>query len=100
MIIKKAKERGYRLFTPEDNNLRGGSVSICLPYAFPVKQALEERSVKVDFRKGDDEEPDVIRVGPHFYTKDEEIDILFREIDAVYASGEFKKFPTGIKRVT
>ncbi|NIM59693.1 MAG: aminotransferase class V-fold PLP-dependent enzyme [Candidatus Aminicenantes bacterium] len=99
-IIKKAKERGYHLFTPEENNLRGGSVSISLPHAFPVKQALEKRSVKVDFRKADDEGPDVIRVGPHFYTKDEEINILFREIDSVYASGEFKKFPTKIKHVT
>ena len=100
LIIKKAKERGYRLYTPEENNLRGGSVSIILPYAFPLKQALERRSVKVDFRKGEDKEPDVIRVGPHFYTKDEEIDILFKEIDAVYVSGEYKKFPTEIKHVT
>ncbi|NIO49668.1 MAG: aminotransferase class V-fold PLP-dependent enzyme [Candidatus Aminicenantes bacterium] len=100
LIIKKAKERGYRIFTPEENNLRGGSVSISLPHAFPLKQALDKRRVKVDFRKGDDKEPDVIRVGPHFYNNDEEIDILFKEIDAIYASGEFKKFPTGIKHVT
>jgi kynureninase len=100
LIIKKAKERGYRLFTPEENNLRGGAVSISLPHAFPVKQALEKRDIKVDFRKGQDKEPDVIRVGPHFYTKEEEIDILFREIDAIYASGEFKKFLEEIKHVT
>lgn len=100
LIINKAKERGYLLFTPEENNLRGGSVSISLPHAFPVKQALEKRNVKVDYRKGQDKEPDVIRVGPHFYTKDEEIDILFREIDAIYASGEFKKYPKEIKHVT
>jgi kynureninase len=71
-----------------------------LPHAYPLKQALEKRGVKVDFRKRDDNEQDVIRVGPHFYTKDEEIDILFKEIDAVYASGEFKKFPAEIKHVT
>ncbi len=100
LIIRKAKERGYPLFTPEENNLRGGSVSISLPHVFPVKQALEKRGVKVDFRKGQDKEPDVIRVGPHFYNKDEEIDILFKEIDAIYASGEFKKFPEEIKHVT
>ncbi len=100
LIIKKAKEREYRLFTPEENNLRGGSVSISLPHVFPVKQALEKRDVKVDFRKGQDKEPDVIRVGPHFYTKYEEIDILFKEIDAIYALGEFKKYPKQIKHVT
>jgi kynureninase len=100
LIIKKAKERGYRLFTPEENNLRGGSVSISLPHAFPLKQALEKRGIKVDFRRGKDKEPDVIRVGPHFYTKNEEIDILFREIDAIYTAGELKKFPKGIRHVT
>jgi kynureninase len=100
LIIKKAKEREFGIFTPEENHLRGGSVSIGVPHAYPVKQALEKRGVKVDFRKGNDNEQDVIRVGPHFYTKDEEIDILFEEIDAVYASGEFKKFPAEIKHVT
>jgi kynureninase len=100
LIIKKAKEREFGIFTPEENHLRGGSVSIGVPHAYPLKQALEKRGVKVDFRKGDDNEQDVIRVGPHFYTKDEEIDILFEEIDAVYASGEFKKFPAEIKHVT
>ncbi len=91
LIIKAAKEREFHLFTPDENDLRGGAVSIILPHAFPVKQALEQRGVKVDFRKSEDKEQDIIRVGPHFYSKDEEIDILFREIDAIYASGEFKK---------
>ena len=100
LVIKKTKEREFRLFTPEENNLRGGAVSVSMPHAFPVKQALEQRRVKVDFRKGEDKEQDVIRVGPHFYSKDEEIDILFREIDAIYASGEFKKFPDELRHVT
>ena len=100
LIIKKAKERGFRLFTPEEDNLRGGAVSVSLPHAFPVKQALEKRGIKVDYRKGGEKEPDVIRIGPHFYTKDEEIETLFREMDALSASGEFKKFPQEIKHVT
>ena len=100
LIIEKAKERGFRAYTPEENNLRGGAVSVSLPHAFPVKQALEKRGIKVDYRKGGDQEPDVIRVGPHFYTKDEEIESLFREVDAILTSGEFKKFPQDVKRVT
>jgi kynureninase len=54
----------------------------------------------VDFRKGERKEPDIIRVGPHFYSIEEEIDILFQEIEAVYASGEYKKFPDKINHVT
>ncbi len=100
LIINKATERGFILFTPENSELRGGAVSLGFPHAFPVKQALEKRGIKVDFRKGGDEEPDVIRVGPHFYTRDSEIDILFREIDAILTSGEYKKFPAETKKIT
>jgi len=100
LIIKKARERGFSLFTPEENSFRGGAVSIGFPHAFPVKQALEKRGIKVDFRKGGDQEPDVIRVGPHLYTKDEEINILFREVDEILTSGEYKKFPQEIKKIT
>lgn len=100
LIIGKAKERNFTVFTPEEENRRAGAVSISLPHAFQVKQSLEHKGIKIDFRKGEDNEPDVIRVAPHFYTKDEEIDILFREIDAIYKSKEFKKFPDEAKHVT
>ena len=63
-------------------------------------QALIQNKVKVDFRKGMDEEPDVIRVGPHFYTKDEEIELLFDHIDKILASGEYKKFAGKSELVT
>ena len=99
-ILEKAKERGFHLYTPEDKEIRGGAVSFSLPQAFPVKQALEQRGVKVDFRKGEDKEPDILRIGPHFYSKEEEIDILFQEIEAIYASGEHKKFSDDIRHVT
>ncbi len=99
-IIQKAKERKFAICTPEDNDLRAGAVSISLPSAFQVKQALEQRKVKVDFRKSVKEEPDVIRVGPHFYTTNEEIEILFREIDAISASRTFKRYSKKMRTVT
>jgi len=77
----------------------GGAVSIVIPHAFQVKQALEEKRIKVDFRKGENNEPDVIRIGPHFYTKDEEIEILFKEIDSIFASEEFLNYQDEIKYV-
>ena len=99
-IIKKAKERGFSLFTPEEDDLRGGAVSLGLSHASQVKQALIERKVKVDFRKGDKNEEDVIRIGPHFYTKDEEIDFLFEAIDEILSSGEYKKYYGKSERIT
>jgi len=100
LILKKAKENRFRLYTPEQEHLRGGAVSFGLPNALAVKLALEQRGIKVDFRKGEGKEPDILRVGPHFYSKVEEIEILFREIEAIYSSGEYKKFKDSTRNVT
>jgi kynureninase len=99
-IIDKAMERNFALHTPRENKYRGGAVSLSLSHAHQVKLALSSRGVKVDFRKGKDEEPDVIRVGPHFYNKDEEIDLLFEHIDDILSSGEYKEYSDKTEKVT
>jgi kynureninase len=100
LIINKARERGFSLHAPLEDERRGGAVSISFPHAYPIKQALIDKKVKVDFRKGTNGEPDVLRVGPHFYTRNEEIELLFRLIDELLASGEYKKFATKYELVT
>jgi kynureninase len=100
LILKKAKERKFHLYTPQEEHLRGGAVSFGLPDAFALKLALEQRGIKVDFRRGEGKEPDIIRVGPHFYSTMEEVEILFRDIEAIYSSGEYKKFKDDIRHVT
>lgn len=99
-IIKKAKERGFSLFTPLEDDSRGGAVSLGLPHAGQVKQALTESKVKVDFRKGNKNEEDVIRIGPHFYTEDIEIDFLFEAVDEILSSGAYKKYYGRDDRIT
>ncbi|MGB8952355.1 MAG: aminotransferase class V-fold PLP-dependent enzyme [Candidatus Aminicenantales bacterium] len=101
LIINKARERGFRLFTPEKDESRGGSVSLALPHAFQVKQALEAKQIKLDFRKGRNaQENDSLRIGPHFYTKEDEIEILFEAVDSILATGEYRKFSAKLSRVT
>jgi kynureninase len=99
-IIDKSRERGFTVFSPESEKNRGGAVSLVLPHGYQIKQALEQRQIFVDYRQGQGREPDIIRVGPHFYTKDEEIDVLFTAIDEIFRSGEHKKFPEELKTVT
>ncbi|MGD8538231.1 MAG: aminotransferase class V-fold PLP-dependent enzyme [Candidatus Aminicenantes bacterium] len=99
-IITNSIQRNFDVFSPEEDTCRGGAVSVHLPHAFQVKQALEKRQIKVDFRKGKKSEPDVIRIGPHFYTKDDEIHSLFDAIDNIYATQEFRAFPEEIKHPT
>jgi kynureninase len=99
-ILENAESRGYMLYTPKQTQRRGGAVSVALPHAFQIKQVLNKKKIKVDFRKGKKNEPDIIRIGPHFYTSDEEIEILFQEIDKAFSSGEYKKFPPDPTNVT
>jgi len=98
-IIEKALARDFAVYTPREDKNRGGAVSFSMPHAHQVKQALVSRGVKVDFRKGKEKEPDVIRVGPHFYNNDEEIDILFEYIDEILSSGEFRKYSDKTEKV-
>ena len=100
LIIDKASERGFLLFSPDDNSSRGGSVSLDIPHGYPVKQALGEHGIIIDYRKGPGREPDIIRVGPHFYTRDEEINVFFDTLDKIYSSEEYKNYPDEIKIVT
>ncbi|MFC2161550.1 aminotransferase class V-fold PLP-dependent enzyme [Acidobacteriota bacterium] len=100
LIMNKTRERGFCLYSPEDDDKRGGSVSLSIPCGYQVKQSLEERGIIIDYRQGDRQETEIIRVGPHFYTKDEEIDILFETLDEIYSTEAYKKFPKEIKTVT
>ncbi len=100
LILNKARERGFEVYSPQNDELRGGSVSLAIPNGYQVKQALGKHDIIIDYRKSACREPDIIRVGPHFYTSDEEIDALFNALDEIYSSKEYKKFPAEIKTVT
>jgi len=100
LIIDKAKERDFGLFTPQEEELRGGAVSVNLPYGFAVKQALSRKKIKVDFRKGKGQEPDVIRIAPHFYNREQEIEALFSSLDSIYSSGEYKQYSNKVDHIS
>jgi kynureninase len=68
-IIDAAQRAGYRLNTPLDDRERGGSVIIDVPDAKPVADRLIARNVIVDHRPGAG-----IRMAPHFYNTEQEID--------------------------
>ena len=68
-LIDAARARGWALNTPDDDRQRGGSVVIDVPDGASVTARLIERGVIVDHR------PDAgIRIAPHFYSTDAEID--------------------------
>jgi kynureninase len=68
-IIDQAQAAGYRLNTPLDDCERGGSVILDVPNAKTVADELIRRDVIIDYRPGAG-----IRMAPHFYNTDAEID--------------------------
>lgn len=76
-FIDLADERGFELRTPR-NNARGGTVSIRVPNAAEVARELNARDVLCDYRPASG-----IRMSPHFYTTDEEIEEAFAMIDEI-----------------
>lgn len=74
-LVQLARSRGYAVTAPEDPARRGGTVAMDVPHAYGVSQALLAEGIIVDYRPNAG-----IRIGPHFYTRDDELD---RAVDAI-----------------
>ena len=85
-LIELAEARGFRVNAPRDASRRGGTVAFDVPHAYEVAQSLLDRDILVDFRPGAG-----IRVAPHFYTRDEELESAVAAIDEILATGAWTK---------
>lgn len=85
-LIELAEARGFRLHASRDPSRRGGTVAFDVPHAYEVAQCLIDRNILVDFRPGAG-----IRIAPHFYTRDEEVEEAVAAIDEILATGAWKK---------
>src|SRR5690606_21073123 len=86
-LIDLAREQGWTVNAPEDSNQRGGTVAIDVPHGYEVAQALLARQILVDYRAGAG-----IRIAPHFYTRDDEVELAIASIAGIIQSGEWKTF--------
>lgn len=85
-LIESALPRGWRVNSPRDSSERGGTVSIDCPHAQEVKNELVARNILVDYRPGAG-----IRISPHFYNTDEEIDFSLAQIDDILSSRAWER---------
>jgi kynureninase len=74
-LIALADAAGIAVVCPRDSRDRGGTVTLDIPDGHAVTQALARRDVLVDYRPGAG-----MRVSPHFYTADEELDAFFSQV--------------------
>ncbi len=74
-LIELSDQAGLAVRSPREPERRGGTVIVDAPGGNEIVKALAAREVLVDYRPGAG-----IRIAPHFYTSDEELDITIREI--------------------
>lgn len=86
-LIELADARGYDVRAPRDPARRGGTVAIDVPHAYEVSQYLLAQNVLVDFRPGAG-----IRIAPHFYTTDAELEHAIAVIDEALAGDGWRAF--------
>ena len=74
-LIEMAEEAGFRVTSPKDVADRGGTVTVGHEDAAAITRELIRREFIVDFRPGAG-----VRISPHFYTSDEELELVVREM--------------------
>jgi kynureninase len=94
-LIDLADARGYTVNAPRDPARRGGTVAIDVPHGYEVTQHLLSRNILVDYRVGAG-----IRIAPHFFTREDELDEAISEIDKALESGSWQRFSEKIAVVT
>jgi kynureninase len=81
MLIELAEENGIPVRSPKNPSQRGGTVTLDVPNGYEVTQELLRRDFLLDYRPGAG-----IRIAPHFYTKDEELELVIAEIQSIQES--------------
>ena len=77
-LISLAEEAGFRVTSPKDPNRRGGTITVWDDHAAALTKELVRREFIVDYRPGAG-----VRISPHFYTKDEELELIVAEMKKI-----------------
>jgi kynureninase len=86
-LIELADARGYAVRAPRNPAQRGGTVAVDVPHGYEVSQFLLSRNVLVDYRPGAG-----IRIAPHFYTSDAELEHAMAAIDEALSTDAWRAF--------
>jgi kynureninase len=77
-LIELAREAGFRVTSPSDPAQRGGTITVWDDHAAAMTKELVRREYIVDYRPGAG-----VRISPHFYTKDEELELVISEMKKI-----------------
>ncbi len=86
LIFKLCDQHGYKTRTPRQPGQRGGTVVVDVPYGDAVLKEMTAQNVLADYR------PDAgIRISPHFYTLDSEIETTFQVMERIFETRSYEK---------
>lgn len=77
-LIELAQEAGFKVTSPKNPEQRGGTITVWHEEAAAITRELIRREFIVDFRPGAG-----VRISPHFYTKDDELDLVINEMKKI-----------------
>jgi kynureninase len=86
LLIDLADAAGFEVRSPRAPERRGGTVTVHVPEFPAVHRELAERQILCDFR------PDAgIRLGPHYYTSDDELRFVIAQIGEILSTGAHER---------
>lgn len=85
-LINLAEEAGFEVTSPKNAAQRGGTVTVAHEHAAAMAKELIRREFIIDYRPGAG-----IRISPHFYTKDEELELVVEEMKKIAASNAYEE---------
>jgi kynureninase len=86
LLIDLADEAGFDVRSPRSPDRRGGTVMVHVPQFPAVHCELAERQILCDFR------PDAgIRLGPHYFTSDDELRFAIDQIGEILETGAHER---------
>jgi kynureninase len=94
-LLALADVHGLRCTTPRDPDRRGGTVAVDVEHGYEVSKALKARDIICDYRPGAG-----IRLSPHFYTRDDELDAAIGAIVEILENNSWKAFTSRTSAVT
>jgi kynureninase len=93
LLIDLADAAGFEVRSPRDAARRGGTVTVHVPEFAAVHRELTERQILCDFR------PDAgIRLGPHYFTSDDELRHAIAQIGEIVESGAYGRHLGAVAR--
>jgi len=82
LLIELASRAGFAIASPREHLRRGGTVTVHVDEFPAVYKELAERQILCDFRPGAG-----IRIGPHYFSSDAELEHVIAEIGSILETG-------------